>query len=125
MHLLCKIDKAIYSLVEREIQSSDVVITDERIEHIKERHPQDYERFMRYIPQIIQEPDYIIASSKPHTAVILKMIEENGERFKAILRLKVEKDPSHYRHSIISFWRIGDATWKKILRNKVILYRRE
>ena len=125
MHLLCRIDKAIYSLVEREIQSLDVVITDERIEHIKERHPQDYERFMRYIPQIIQEPDYIIASSKPHTAVILKMIEENGERFKAILRLKVEKDPSHYRHSIISFWRIGDATWKKILRNKVILYRRE
>ena len=80
---------------------------------------------MRYIPQIIQEPDYIIAASKPHTAVILKMIEENGERFKAILRLKVEKDPSHYSHSIISFWRIGDATWKKILRNKVILYRRE
>ena len=39
MHLLCRIDKAIYSLVEREIQSSDVVITDERIEHIKERHP--------------------------------------------------------------------------------------
>lgn len=125
MHLLCKIDKAIYSLVEREIQSSDVVITDERIEHIKERHPQDYERFMRYIPQIIQEPDYIIVASKPHTAVILKMIEENGERFKAILRLKVEKDPSRYSHSIISFWRIGDATWKKILRNKVILYRRE
>jgi len=80
---------------------------------------------MRYIPQIIQELDYIIAASKPHTAVILKMIEENGERFKAILRLKVEKDPSHYRHSIISFWRIGDATWKKILRIKVILYRRE
>ena len=125
MHLLCRIDKAIYSLAEREIQSSDVVITDERIEHIKERHPQDYERFMRYIPQIIQEPDYIIAASKPHTAVILKMIEENGERFKAILRLKVEKEPSRYRHSIISFWRIGDATWKKILRNKVILYRRE
>lgn len=80
---------------------------------------------MRYIPQIIQELDYIIAASKPHTAVILKMIEENGERFKAILRLKVKKDPSHYGHSIISFWRIGDATWKKILRNKVILYRRE
>ena len=48
---------------------------------------------MRYIPQIIQEPDYIIAASKPHTAVILKMIEENGERFKAILRLKVKKIP--------------------------------
>ena len=27
MHLLCRIDKAIYSLVEQEIQSSDVVIT--------------------------------------------------------------------------------------------------
>ena len=124
VHFVCKLDKSIYSVVASDIQSGDVIITDERIEHIKDHHPNDYETFIGYIPQIIESPDYIVASPKPHTAVVLKMIEENGEKFKVILRLRVEDDPAHYKHSIISFWRIGDTTWRKTLKNKVILYSR-
>ena len=125
VHLICKLDKSIYSVVAPDIQSGDVIITDERIGHIKDHHPNDYETFVGYMSQIIENPDYIIASQKPHTAVVLKMIEENGEKFKVILRLRVESDPSHYKHSIISFWRIGDTTWRKTLRNKIVLYSRE
>lgn len=125
VHLICKLDKEIYSVVASGIRSDDVIITDERIEHIKLRHPSDYESFIGYIPQIIENPDYIVATSKPHTAVVLKMIEANGKKFKVILRLKVQGDPSGYEHSVISFWRIGDTTWRKTLRNKVILYSRE
>lgn len=125
VHLLCKLNKTIYSIVEANIQSDNVIITDERIEHIRQRHPSDYESIIGYIPQIIATPDYIIAASKPHTAVVLKMIEEDGQRFKVILRLKVEGDPSKYENSIISFWIIGETTWKKTLRNKDILYKRE
>ena len=124
VHFVCKLDKSIYSVVSSDIQSGDVIITDERIGHIKDHHPNDYETFIGYIPQIIESPDYIVASPKPHTAVVLKMIEENGEKFKVILRLRVEGDPAHYKHSIISFWRIGDTTWRKTLKNKVILYSR-
>ena len=124
VHFVCKLDKSIYSVVSSDIQSGDVIITDERIGHIKDHHPNDYETFIGYIPQIIESPDYILASPKPHTAVVLKMIEENGEKFKVILRLRVEGDPAHYKHSIISFWRIGDTTWRKTLKNKVILYSR-
>ena len=125
VHFVCKLDKKIYSAVVSGIQSGGVIITDERIEHIKLRHPSDYESFVDYISQIIEDPDYIVVASKPHTAVVLKMIEENGKKFKVILRLKVQGDPSGYEHSIISFWCIGDTTWRKTLRNKVILYSRE
>ena len=59
MFFVCKIDRSIYAAVSRDIRTDDVVITDERIAHIKERHPNDYERFMMYIPQIIEAPDYI------------------------------------------------------------------
>nr|DAR68663.1 MAG TPA: minor capsid protein [Caudoviricetes sp.] len=124
VHFVCKLDKSIYSVVSSDVQSGDVIITDERIGHIKDHHPNDYETFIGYIPQIIESPDYIVASQKPHTAVVLKMIEENGEKFKVILRLRVEGDPAYYKHSIISFWRIGDTTWRKTLKNKVILYSR-
>lgn len=119
-----KLNKQIYSCVMNNIALDDVVITAERIQHIIDRHPMDYERFMSYIPSIISEPDFIIEANRPHTAVILKEILADGEKFKLILRLRVESDPADYKNSVLSFWRIGDTTWDKALRNKKILYRR-
>ena len=121
--ILGKIDAEIYKVI-GEILTDEVVITDERIEHIRERHPDDYERFFEYIPRVFSDPDYIIEANKDHTAVLLKEIEENGERFKLILRLKVVADPSEYRNSVISFWCIGETTWKKTIKNKKILYKK-
>lgn len=118
-----QIDK--YRCVAPGITTSEVIITDERIAHIRERHPNDYERFVAYMPIIIEEPDYIIEANKANTAVILKEIEENGEKFKLILRLKVETDPVEYKNSVLSFWCIGSTTWEKTLRNKKILYKRQ
>lgn len=120
-----KIDKDIYKCITDEITTKDVIITDERIEHIKERHPNDFERFCGYLPQIVKSPDYILGSDKANTAVILKEIQENGEKFKVILRLKDKNDPEGYKNSIISFWHIGETTWKKNIKNKKILYRNE
>ena len=118
-----KIDKDIYKCVTKEIITDEVVITEERIQHIRERHPEDYERYFSYIPTIISNPDYIVEANKDNTAVILKEIEKDEERFKVILRMAVKTDPSNYKNSIISFWHIGDKTWKKTLKNKKILYK--
>lgn len=49
MYIVEKIDKNIYSCVTKDILCDEVVITDERIEHIKERHPNDYSRLYSYI----------------------------------------------------------------------------
>ena len=120
-----KIDIQKYKCVTPEIMTDEVIITDERIGHIKERHPNDYERFCSYIPQIVEDPDYIIEANKPNTAVVLKAIQTSGERFKLILRLKVDGDPDGYKNSIMSFWLIGDTTWRKTIKNKKVLYKRE
>lgn len=120
-----KIDRDIYSCITEDIVTEDVIITEERIEHIKERHPNDYERFYCYLPEIISSPDYIVEANKPNTAVILKEVGEQGERFKLVLRIKVQGDPQEYKNSIMTFWYIGDATWRKILKNKTILYKKE
>ena len=80
---------------------------------------------MDYMAQILADPDYILEANKPNTAVILKEIRQNGEKFKVILRLKVHGDPSEYQNSILSFWYIGETTWKKQLKNKKILYKRD
>ena len=125
VHSVGKIDRDIYKCITDDIVTDEVIITDERIGHIKERHPNDYERFCSYIPEIISHPDYIIEANKPNTGVILKEIEEHGEKFKLVLRIKVEGDPDEYKNSIMTFWHIGETTWKKSLKNKKVLYKRE
>ena len=125
MRIVGRINALLFRSIADSILTDEVIMTDERIEHIRDHHPQDYERFFSYIPLIVSDPDYIIEANKDHTAVILKEIVENGERFKLILRLKVISDPPEYRNSVISFWHIGETTWKKTIKNKKILYKKE
>ena len=120
-----RIDIEKYRCITDRIATDEVIITPERIQHIEERHPGDYGQFVKYIADILENPDYILEANKPNTGVILKEIEENGEKFKVILRVKVESDPAEYRNSILSFWQIGETTWKKNVKNKKILYKRE
>ena len=104
------IDIEKYRCITDDITTDEVIITDERIQHIMERHPGDYERFIGYISDILADPDYILEANKANTGVILKEIQDGSEKFKLILRVKVENDPADYRNSILSFWRIGDTT---------------
>lgn len=120
-----RIDIEKYRCIADDISTDEVIITAERIEHIEERHPGDLARFTRYIANILEDPDYILTANKPNSGVVLKEIEENGERFKLILRVKVESDPAGYCNSILSFWHVGETTWKKNVKNKMILYKRE
>ena len=125
VHTIGKIDRAIYSCITRDIVTDEVIITDERIQHVKERHPNDFERYRSYLKQIIETPDYIIEANKPNTGVLLKEFIESGEKFKLILRLAIKSDPDKYKNSVVSFWKIGETTWRKVLKNKVILYSKQ
>lgn len=123
VHYVGKINKDIYSCVTKDIVTDEVIITDERIQHIKERHPNDFERYSEYISNMIDQPEYILESEKENTAVILREFEKDNEKFKLILKIKTKYDPENYRNSVISFWKVGETTWKKLLRNKKILYK--
>ena len=122
---VCNIDKNLYSVVTADIRTSEVIITTKQIEHIKERHPNDYERFSGYFEKILTEPDYILEANKPNTAFILKTFNTKDENFQLILRLSTSNDSENYSNSIITFLKISDKKWNKYLRNKKILYKRE
>ena len=77
------------------------------LQHIKDHHPKDYERFAGYMTEIIVHPDYILAANLPNTAFVLKRIEDNGELFELILRLKIKNDPVDYKNSVVTFLRIN------------------
>lgn len=125
VHNVCKIDKELYSCITSDIQSDDVIITDKQIVHIRERHPNDYERYYGYIEQIIQYPDYILEANKPNTAFVLKHIEDNGKNYELILRLRTSEDPLEYKNSVITFLKVEEKRYNRYLRTKKILYKAE
>ena len=125
VHIIGKIDKKIYECISKDIITDTVIITDNQIQHIKERHPNDYERFSSYFREIIEKPDFIIEANKPNTALILKEIQQAEEQFKTVLRLVTSTDNPTYKNSIITFMRINQKEWDRLLRNKKILYKKE
>lgn len=120
-----KIDIEKYKVVTDKIRTDEVIITDERIAHIKENHPNDFERYEKYIADILKNPQYILADKAPATAVILNEYVEDDERFRLILRLAIPHDPVDYKNSVITFLKINERKFKKYLRNKKILYKSE
>lgn len=125
VHSIGKIDVEKYKCVTKDITTDEVIITSKQIEHIKERHPNDYERFSKYFKEIVEKPDYIIEANKPNTALILKDIHIENEIFKTVLRIATSNDNPGFKNSIITFMKIDDKEWKRILKNKKILYKSE
>lgn len=125
MYTVGRIDVEKYRMVSPDIRTDEVIITEERIRHIQERHPGDFEKYSAYMRDIVENPQYILAANLPNTAFILKEYIENGECFQLVLRLAVEGDAPGFRNSIITFLRVSERTWKKYLRNKKVLYKSE
>lgn len=125
MYTIGYIDVEKYKSISSDIQTSEVIITDERIKHIQEQHPNDFERYAGYLKEIIEAPDYILEANKPNTAFILKEIRSGDEKFQLVLRLSVAGDNPEYKNSIITFLKIDQKRFDRYLRTKKILYKSE
>lgn len=125
VHSIGKIDIEKYKCITNDITTDEVIITDERIQHIKDRHPNDYERFYKYMSEVVREPEYIVEANKPNTALILKSFSNGEEQFKTVLRLVTSTDNNGFKNSIITFMKINDSEWKRLIKNKKILYKKE
>ncbi len=125
MYVIGEIDKEKYRVVSDKIRSSEVIITDERIVHIKERHPNDFERYSGYMADMLKHPGYILQDRAPNTAVILREFSDGEEHFRLVLKLAVIDDDPYKKNSVITFLKINEKTYQKYLRNKKILYSAE
>lgn len=125
VHRIGEIDVEKYRVVSENIRTNEVIITEERIQHIKEHHPNDYERYVEMLNDMYRNPQYILEDPSPSTAVILKEYSDTSEFFRMILRLATDEDDPAYKNSIITFMKINQRNFKKYLRNKKILYKSE
>ena len=129
VHFVGKISTQMYSCVTGDIRTDEVIITETQIAHIQMRHPDDFERYGRYLSQILADPDYILRddSHPTTTAMVLREIidDETGECFRIALRLATSEDDPSYKNSIITFLKIRKKEYDRLVRNKTVLYKRE
>ena len=125
VNFVCKIDRSLYRIVEQDLVTDEVIITEQQILHIEEDHPGDYKRLAAYIPDVLQQPDYILRGNRPHTALVLKQISTPEMTAEVVLRLKVSGDPEEYKNSIITMWNISQKRFRRLLRQSEILYKKE
>ncbi len=126
MYTVGKLDMDKYRCISDTITTDEVVITDERIQHIEARHPGDFERISPYLAQAIFDPDYILEDKHSCTsALVLKSVRDGALRFQMILRVHTSDDNPEFRNSILSAWTISASRWKSYIKNRKTLYKRE
>lgn len=120
-----KINRVIYRVVTENIRSDKVILSDTQKAHIQDHHPDVYEKYKQYMADMVANPDYIIEANRPNSALVLKRFVKGKVEFKLILRLQTPQDPENFENSIITFMKIDEKEWGRLLRNKKILYKRE
>ena len=114
MKTICSLDLDIYSCICKDIITTDVVLIDERILHIKEHHPNDYEKYGGYIREMIENPDYILEANreKDKRGLILKAFTSSDEQFRLVLRLATASDKKGLKNSVITFQYVSRKEYK-------------
>lgn len=125
VHSVGKINREIFKCITEDIRTDEVIITDNQIQHIKDRHPEIYDKVLNNIQEAIRVPDYIIRDKHEYSGLVIKRIQTESGILQVVLRLCTSEDEQGYKNSIISCWELSEKRLQNYLRNKEILYSRE
>ena len=106
------------------IISDEIIVTFERINHIKERHPEDYTLFEQFGKRTVENPDIIINDKKNvGTVFMIKKLENTN--LNVVVRVVLETDNQKYKNSVMTFYRIRERNLKKLMEKNGIVYKKE
>ncbi|MCM1236955.1 MAG: PBECR2 nuclease fold domain-containing protein, partial [Ruminococcus flavefaciens] len=106
------------------LRTNEIIITGERITHIKEHHIIDYELFEKYVVQCVQDPDYIIKDIKnKNTVFMIKRLASTN--LNVISKLALDDDKKELKNSVMTFFRIREQNLAKLMKKNIILYKKE
>lgn len=125
IHSLGILDWDIYNCISSNHITDEVIITEEQMLHIRERHPEAYIDTMHYIREILDAPDYIFRDKRPNTGLVVKKIQNDAESSLLVLKIITADDKKNYKNSVITSWKITEKRLNNYLRNKDIIYKKE
>lgn len=64
-----------------------IYLGESNIEHMKQRHPADYAKYGSYIPEILNQPDYVGINPNDNSIAFVKEFKIDGEYVKVAVRI--------------------------------------
>ena len=125
VHSVGRINRDIYKCITEDIVTDEVIITENQMQHILDRHPDAYAEIIDYLSDIIRDPDFIIEDKHDNTGLVIKRVKLEKEYAQMVLRICTSDDDPNYKNSVISCWEISEKRLQNYLRNKRILYKKE
>lgn len=125
MHYLGTIDIEKYiKATDKKIITNQVIITDNRIQHIIERRGFEfYEKYAPKFAEIIKDPDYIFKDKLSDSAIVCKtFVDDNGISVNIVIRLSVEGEDPEQKNSIITAILENSKRFAQRLRNNTAIY---
>lgn len=121
---LGEIDTTFLEMEFGKIRTKEIIVTNERLLHIRQRHPQDYELFEKYGENSVQNPDYIIKDTKnAGTVFMVKRLPDTN--LNVVVRVVLDTDKEGLKNSVMTFYRIRERNLKKLIEKNVMLYKKE
>ena len=106
------------------LQTDEIIVTDERIGHIKKRHPEDYSLFTMYGASSVSDPDFVIKDEKNKgTVFMVKKLPDTN--LNVVVRVVLESDDMKLKNSVMTFYRLRDKNLKKLIDKNALLYKKE
>ena len=124
IHSLGTLDWDIYDCISSNHIADEVIITEEQMMHIRERHPEAYADTIHYVREILDDPDYIFKDKRPNTGLVVKKILNDEESSLLVLKIITFDDNKDYKNSVITSWKITEKRLNNYLRNKDIIYKK-
>lgn len=125
IHNLGKLNLEIYGCITENFITDEVIITEEQLLHIRERHPEAYQDTILHIKDILKDPDYIFRDKRKNTGLVVKKIINEEESSLLVIKIITSKDNKNYKNSVITGWKITEKRLNNYIRNKKIIYKKE
>lgn len=106
------------------LQTKELIIMDERLEHIRQRHPEDVKLFEQYGADCALNPDMVLVDEK-HEGTVFMVKHLPDTNLNVVTRLALDIDDAGRKNSIMTFYRIRDKNLRKLAEKSELLYKNE
>ena len=125
IHSLGKLNLEIYSCITTDFITDEVIITEEQLSHIREKHTEAYQDTLLYVKDVLDDPDYIFKDKKENSGIVVKKIINEEEHSLLVIKIITSKDNKDYKNSVITGWKITEKRLNDYIINKNMIYKKE
>lgn len=100
----------------------NVELSEERLEHIRQHHPDDFALCVKYIDSLIENPDLILDDHKnPMSTMFIRRFEEIGVNI--VIKLALRGDLES-RSFIVTIHPVGARSIQKLEKKNKVVYKK-